>query len=202
MAVSTDLLAGFVVFAVVTLFTPGPNNVMLLASGLNFGFRRALPHLLGVTIGFSAMVFIVGIGLGGVLAAHPAIHTVIKHAGAAYLLYLAWVIARSGPVDEGQGGRGRPITFLEAAAFQWVNPKAWVMVVGAIATYAGIAGYPQNMIVIAAVFFVFGVASSGTWVMFGLGLGRVLKSPRSIRIVNIAMALLLVASLVPVVAGS
>ena len=187
------------VFAVVTLFTPGPNNVMLMASGLNFGFRRAIPHLVGVTLGFAAMVLIVGVGLGAVFEAYPAIHTVIRYAGAAYLLYLAWKIARAGPVEEGE--RGRPISFLQAVAFQWVNPKGWVMAVGGIAAYAGIAAYPFNMIMIAAVFGVLGLASSWTWVMFGSGLGRVLKDPRSIRIVNIVMALALVASLIPVVVG-
>ena len=196
---SGELFTALVVFAVVTLFTPGPNNVMLMASGLNFGFRRAIPHLVGVTLGFAAMVLIVGVGLGAVFEAYPAIHTVIRYAGAAYLLYLAWMIARAGPVEEGE--RGRPISFLQAVAFQWVNPKGWVMAVGGIAAYAGIAAYPFNMIMIAAVFGVLGLASSWTWVMFGSGLGRVLKDPRSIRIVNIVMALALVASLIPVVVG-
>ena len=196
---SGELFTALVVFAVVTLFTPGPNNVMLMASGLNFGFRRAIPHLVGVTLGFAAMVLIVGVGLGAVFEAYPAIHTVIRYAGAAYLLYLAWKIARAGPVEEGE--RGRPISFLQAVAFQWVNPKGWVMAVGGIAADAGIAAYPFNMIMIAAVFGVLGLASSWTWVMFGSGLGRVLKDPRSIRIVNIVMALALVASLIPVVVG-
>lgn len=196
---SGELFTALLLFAVVTLFTPGPNNVMLMASGLNFGFRRAVPHLVGVTVGFAAMVLIVGVGLGAVFEAYPAIHTVIKYAGAAYLLYLAWMIARAGPVEEGE--RGRPISFLQAVAFQWVNPKGWVMAVGGIAAYAGIAAYPFNMVAIAAVFGVLGLASSWTWVMFGSGLGRVLKDPRSIRIVNIVMALALVASLIPVVTG-
>src|SRR5262245_35169175 len=123
----SELLWALLVFVVVTLFTPGPNNAMLMASGLNFGFRRGLPHLWGVALGFAVMVLAVGLGLGALFAAYPAAYTVLKYVGAAYLLYLAWQIASASPHEEGGDPRGRPITFLEAAAFQWLNPKGWVM---------------------------------------------------------------------------
>ena len=132
---SLSLLGPLALFALVSSITPGPNNVMLATSGLNFGFRRTIPHLLGVSIGFTLMVFLVGVGLGSVFQQVPALYTVLKYAGAAYLLYLAWKIANAGEMKDGVS-RARPMTFLQAAAFQWVNPKAWVMAVGIIATHA------------------------------------------------------------------
>jgi len=199
--VPANLFAGFVVFALVTLFTPGPNNIMLMASGVNYGLRRALPHLFGVAIGFGAMVLAVGIGLGAVFEAYPALYPVIKYVGVAYLLHLAWVIASASPHGDqaGTDTTGRPISFLQAAAFQWVNPKAWVMAIGAVATYAAIADFPFNIAIIAGVFALLGMASSWTWVMFGSVLRRFLRTPRAMRVFNIAMGVLLVVSILPVV---
>lgn len=195
-----DLLAGFVVFCVVTLFTPGPNNLMLMASGLNWGWRRTLPHLTGVALGFTLMVALVGLGLGQVFALYPALYTALKYAGAAYLLWLAWGIASAGPVEEGGKASGRPMTFIEAALFQWVNPKAWIMAVGAISAYAGIAPFPWNVAIMAGLFGLLGFPSSGAWVLFGQGLASLLKGPRAVRAFNIAMGLLLAASLWPIAA--
>lgn len=199
-----DLLLALTLFCAVTLFTPGPNNLMLMASGLNFGFRKGMPHLLGVVFGFTAMVLLVGTGLGAFFHAWPAAYSVLKYAGATYLLYLAWQIATAPPPGQratGTTSAGAPIGFLQAAAFQWVNPKAWVMSVGAVSTYASVAPFPFNVIVIAALFCVLGAASAGTWLGFGAGLQRVLKDPRAIRIFNVLMALLLVASLYPILLG-
>jgi threonine/homoserine/homoserine lactone efflux protein len=197
-----ELLLALALFCVVTLFTPGPNNLMLMTSGLNFGFRRGMPHLWGVTLGFTAMVLIVGVGLGAIFAKWPMLYTVLKYAGAAYLLYLAWQIAISPPPTPDGDAAGKPISFLQAVAFQWVNPKAWVMAVGAITTYAAVAAFPVNVVIIAALFCVLGAASSGTWLGFGAALQRVLKDPRAVRVFNIVMALLLVASLYPIFADS
>ena len=197
-----DLLAALVMFCVVTLFTPGPNNVMLMTTGLNFGFRRALPHIFGVALGFGAMVFGIGLGLGAIVTAYPILYDVIKYLGAAYLLYLAWAIANAGPVEADGGARGKPFTFLQAAAFQWVNPKAWVMAVGGISTYAAVAVFPLNVIVIAALFGSLGIASGGLWVGFGTALQQVLKNARAVRVFNLIMALLLVTSLYPIVADA
>jgi threonine/homoserine/homoserine lactone efflux protein len=195
--VSYGLVGAFIVFAVVTLFTPGPNNVMLMATGLNFGVRRAQPHALGVTLGFSFMVFVVGVGLGAVFSAWPVLYTIIKYAGAAYILYLAWLIGRSHSVEEGEAP-ARPVSFIEACLFQWVNPKGWVIVVGAVTAYAAIAAFPLNIVLMAAVFAVLGYASSMSWVLFGTRLRRFVKAPRAIRTFNIVMAVLLALSLVPV----
>jgi len=195
-----DLLIALAVFCLVTLFTPGPNNLMLMTSGLNFGVRRGIPDMLGVVDGFSLMVLVVGLVLGAIFEAWPLLYLVLKYAGAAYLLYLAWQIAVSAPPSPGHDSARRPIGFFQAAAFQWVNPKAWVMAVGAVSTYAAVAPFPLNVLVIAALFGALGLASSGTWLGFGAGLQRVLKEPRAVRAFNIVMALLLVASLYPIFA--
>src|SRR5437773_1349241 len=126
-----DLLAALIAFAFVTSITPGPNNLMLLASGVNFGFRRTLPHMLGVGLGFGFMIMVVGLGLSQLFARYPGSYEALRWAGAAYMLWLAWNIANAGPVGEGES-RGRPMTFLQAAGFQWLNPKGWVMAVSAI----------------------------------------------------------------------
>jgi threonine/homoserine/homoserine lactone efflux protein len=199
---SAELLWALLLFVVVTLITPGPNNTMLMTTGLNFGFRRGLPHLWGVALGFAVMVLAVGLGLGAVFAAYPAAYTVLKYAGAAYLLYLAWQIAASGDTEANGETRGRPITFLEAAAFQWLNPKGWVMAVGAVSAYAAVAAFPLNVILMAVLFGALGILSSATWLGFGTALKRLLTSPRAVRAVNITMALLLVASLWPILSDA
>jgi threonine/homoserine/homoserine lactone efflux protein len=196
---SLDLAAALVVFALVTLFTPGPNNVMLMASGLNFGFARTRGHMLGVALGFAFMVLLVGLGLGAVFETWPALYAVIKYAGAAYLLYLAWRIATAGPVGRGET-RGRPLNFLEAVAFQWVNPKAWVMSVGATTAYAAVALFPWNMLFISGVFALLGLVSSAVWIVFGTGLRALLAAPWAVRAFNIVRSLALVGSLYPVLA--
>ena len=194
---SLSLLGPLALFALVSSITPGPNNVMLAASGLNFGFRRSMPHLLGVNLGFTLMIFLVGVGLGSVFQHVPQLYTVLKYVGAAYLLYLAWKIANSGGMEDGAVS-GKPMTFLQAAAFQWVNPKAWVMAVGVIATYTPQAGFFANLVIATVVCGIVNLPSIGVWVTFGTALRRVLHKPWAIRAFNISMALLLVASLYPV----
>lgn len=198
---NTDLAAALLLFVVVTLVTPGPNNAMLMATGLTFGFRRGLPHLLGVALGFGFMTLAVGLGLGAALLAAPMAYAVLKYVGAAYLLYLAWVIATARPEMGDIAATGRPITFLQAAMFQWLNPKAWVMAVGAVSTYAAVAAFPFNTLLIAGLFGILGLLSSALWLGFGTALRRLLKSPRAARALNITMALLLVLSVWPVIAG-
>ncbi|CAB3657395.1 LysE family translocator [Achromobacter sp. SIMBA_011] len=194
---SLSLLGPLAMFALVSSITPGPNNVMLAASGLNFGFRRSMPHLLGVNLGFTLMIFLVGVGLGSVFQQVPQLYTVLKYVGAAYLLYLAWKIANSGGMEDGAVS-GKPMTFLQAAAFQWVNPKAWVMAVGVIATYTPQAGFFANLVIATVVCGIVNLPSIGIWVTFGTALRRVLHKPWAIRAFNVSMALLLVASLYPV----
>jgi threonine/homoserine/homoserine lactone efflux protein len=193
---SLDLFVALFVFALVASVTPGPNNTMVLASGLNFGVRRSVPHMLGIGIGFTLMVFIVGFGLGQVFATYPAIYTLLRYVGGAYMLWLAWKIANAGPVGEGKPA-GQPLTFMQAALFQWINPKGWVMAVSANATY-GMVGRPfLSAVIVAGTFALCSIPSNGIWVMFGAGLRKVLSDPVTLRAFNVAMAVLLVASLAP-----
>lgn len=202
MNLSLDLLLGFALFALVTSITPGPNNTMLLASGVNFGFNRTIPHMLGISCGFFLLVVAVGFGLGAVFQAYPILYTVLRYVGAAYLLYLAWKIAHSGPVGDGADGQAKPISYLGATAFQWVNPKAWIMAIGAISTYTPMQGYFYNVVVIAAVFAIINLPSVGLWAACGTLLRNVLKDPRWLRVFNWGMAALLVISLYPLLLES
>jgi threonine/homoserine/homoserine lactone efflux protein len=193
----SDLLIAFIVFATVMYFTPGPNNVMLLSSGLTYGFRRTLPHIAGITVGVAFMIGAVGLGLGAIFIAWPVLQTILKYAGTAYLLYLAVAIATSGPVAPGQSNRG-PMTFWGAAMFQWINVKGWVMVIGSITAYAAIASFPWNIVIQVALCLLLGVLACSAWALFGSALRPLLTSPGAVRAFNIVMALLLLASLVPV----
>jgi threonine/homoserine/homoserine lactone efflux protein len=195
---SQSLFVAFVVFATVMFFTPGPNNVMLLSSGLTYGFRRTLPHVAGITIGFAFMIGAVGLGLGTIFISYPVLQTILKYAGAAYLLYLAAAIAMSGPVKPDQDSRRGPMTFWGAAMFQWINVKGWVMVIGTITAYAGIARFPWNITIQVMLSLLLGVVSCSAWALFGSALRPLLTSPRAIRVFNIVMAVLLLASLYPV----
>jgi threonine/homoserine/homoserine lactone efflux protein len=199
---SHPLLFAFVVFASVMFFTPGPNNIMLLSSGLTYGFRPTLPHITGITVGFAFMVGVVGLGLGTVFLAYPVLQTILKYAGAAYLIYLAIVIAMSGPPKPGEdNGRG-PMTFWGAAMFQWINAKGWVMVIGTITAYAAIASFPWNIAIQVSLSLLLGVLSCTLWALFGTALRPILKSRRAVRAFNIVMAVLLLASLYPVFADA
>jgi threonine/homoserine/homoserine lactone efflux protein len=194
---SHSLLIAFIVFAAVMYFTPGPNNIMVMSSGLTYGFRRTLPHIAGVTIGFAFMVGAVGLGFGTIFIAFPILQVFLKYAGAAYLVYLAVMIATSGPPKPGETGRG-PMTFWGAAMFQWVNVKGWVFVIGTITAYADIASFPWNIVIQTAVCLLLGVLACGTWTLFGTALRPYLTSPAAVRAFNLVMAALLLASLYPV----
>ena len=188
-------IIAFAFFALSMSTSPGPNNVMVTASGANFGFRRTLPHMFGVALGFPVMLLCVGAGVGALLTAYPEIQTVLRGIGALYLLYLAWRIARAGEIEVG-ARKPRPITFLEAAAFQWLNPKAWLIAVGALGTYAP-SGEPltPNLLIMGLIFIAACLPSVGFWTLIGAGVGRLLSTPSAMRIFNILMATLLVASL-------
>jgi threonine/homoserine/homoserine lactone efflux protein len=195
---SQPLLIAFVLFAVVMFFTPGPNNVMLLSSGLTHGFRRTLPHIAGVTVGVAFMIAAVGLGLGAIFIAYPLLQKILRYAGAAYLIWLAAGIAISGAAPSTQDNRRGPMTFWGAAVFQWVNVKGWVMVIGTITAYAAIASFPWNIAIQTAVSLVVGALATVAWALFGSALRPVLRSPGAVRAFNIAMAALLLASLYPV----
>lgn len=186
-------------FALVTSITPGPNNTMLLASGVNFGFRRTLPHMVGISTGVAIMMVAVGFGLGEAFARLPVLYTVLEVASIAYLLYLAWRIGTSGEVNA-NNGKSRPMTFVEAALFQLVNPKAWMMVLTAATTVQLSQSYGASAIGMAVVFIFVGFPCISIWAAFGQGMRGFLSNPRRLRMFNVTMAVLLVASLYPLVA--
>jgi threonine/homoserine/homoserine lactone efflux protein len=191
----TQQLAALVGFAFVSSITPGPNNMMLMASGANFGLRRTVPHMLGVAIGFTLMIFLVGIGLVGLFEAWPPLFTILKVVSAAYLLWLAWKIATA-PTPSGDGKvAGQPMTFMQAALFQWVNPKAWTMALTAIAVYAGSRSV-LAVIGVAAVFGAINLPTVGVWAAMGQYLRRWMSDDAKRRAFNWGMAVLLVLSLV------
>jgi threonine/homoserine/homoserine lactone efflux protein len=185
-----------VTFAVATAITPGPNNIMLTASGANFGFRRTLPHMLGVAIGFTIMVLAIGLGLSAIFERFPLIHQVLRYGGGAYLLYLAYRIAMAAPTPGAAQPAGHPLTFLQAALFQWINPKSWMMAVGAISAYTTVGGNLMlESVLIAVTFGAIGLPSTALWAGLGVAIARLLRTRWALRAFNIAMALLLVASL-------
>ncbi|MCA3563316.1 MAG: LysE family translocator [Methylocystis sp.] len=177
--------------------TPGPNNVMVMASGVNYGYRRSLPHIFGINVGFSLMLGLMALGLGAAFLAEPRLQMALKIMGVAYMLWLAWKIATAGGIAEGKAG-GRPMTFLEGAAFQWVNVKAWFMVMGAISVYAP-AGLPplEKALYLGGIMLIAGSPPTHIWTLFGVGIRRFLQNPKALRAFNITMALLLVLSLFP-----
>ncbi len=193
---SADTLFALVLFAFATSITPGPNNMMLFASGVNFGFRRTIPHMLGIGAGFLSLLLGVGLGLGAILSAYPPAFIALKVAGGIYLLWIAWKIGSSRSMGEGDV-KAKPMTFLGAAAFQWVNPKAWVMAITAMAVYPNPEQYALTVAIVALVFAAVNVPSVSTWAGFGSALREWLSVPVRLKWFNITMAVLLVLSLWP-----
>jgi len=193
--VTYDAFLALLVYAFVTSITPGPNNFMLLASGVNFGFLRTIPHMLGIGFGFLSLLLGVGFGLGAVLTAFPALHTVLKIAGGAYLLYLAWRIGMSRSLGKDGDVKARPMTFIEASAFQWINPKAWVMAVTAMAVYTNPDAPFLSVLLISGAFALVNLPSVSSWAGFGMALRGFLADPVRLKWFNIAMGLLLAATL-------
>ena len=192
---SLDLLLALAVFAFATSITPGPNNLMLMASGANFGFRRSVPHMLGIGLGFVVMLVLVGLGLIRVFELYPVSHTILKVAAVAYMTWLAWKTATAaGPANATHAPR--PLTFLQAAAFQWVNPKAWAMALTALTIYAPDRSLGA-VLVVALVFGAINLPAVSVWTVLGQQVARLLRSHRQRVIFNVTMAALLLLSLVP-----
>ena len=199
---TTDQLLALTVFAAVSSGTPGPNNLMLMTSGVNFGMKRSFSHLMGITLGFCFMIFCVGMGLQTMFAVIPQLETVLRYVGTVYLLWLAWKIANSGPVGEGKATGAKPMRFWAAAAFQWVNPKAWFMAISAITTYASSASGGSKLSQVLLVVLVFGAVNFplvACWGLFGSAMRQFLQNPKTLKIFNVTMAFLLVVSLYPIV---
>ena len=190
-----NLLIGLISFAFVTSITPGPNNMLLLASGANFRFRRSVPQMLGINLGFAFLIAVSGLGLGTLMATYPASKTALKIAATTYMLWLAWKIAHASAPTAGRAG-AKPMTLLQSAAFQWVNPKAWAMALGAVSAYSD--GSLVGIVQVFVVFCLVNLPSIATWVLAGEALRLLLTNPNRLAVFNWTMAVLLVLSLWPV----
>jgi threonine/homoserine/homoserine lactone efflux protein len=190
---NAEQLLAFVVFAIVTSITPGPNNVMLTATGANVGFRRGLPHVAGVSLGFALMLFLVAAGLGAAILDSPEAMRMLRYAGIAVLLWLSWKIATAG--RPGEAKRERPIGFFTAAAFQWINPKAWLICAGAVSGFLqeGAGAVPQAAL-FGLIFVLAGAPCMMIWLGFGAAMQYVLRTEGALRAFNITMGLLLAAT--------
>lgn len=192
-----ELFGALVFFAFATSITPGPNNIMIMSSGVNYGVKKSLAHLAGIQTGFLLMLVAVGLGAGVLLQQQPMLHQWIKFIGSAYLLYLAWKIATTEPAQINTGN-SKPLSFVQGLLFQWVNAKSWVMITGAIAAFTSLQGvYWQQLAMIALVFLLVGLPCTGSWLLFGAGLKRLLTAPQQRRWFNRTMGTLLALSVLP-----
>jgi threonine/homoserine/homoserine lactone efflux protein len=188
-------IAALVAFVFAAATTPGPTNALASASGANFGYRRSLPFVLGCTFALPALILVVGLGLGQLFKAYPAVHDALKWAGSAYLLYLAWKIATAGRPHGGDSA-GRPFTFVEAVLLQWVNPKGWLAAVSALAAFSrGAEHYLADTLLVAGAFLVCILLAQNAWCLFGTAIGRLLVSPRALTVFNVSMGALVAASI-------
>jgi threonine/homoserine/homoserine lactone efflux protein len=193
-----EILSALTIFAFVSSITPGPNNLMLMNSGANFGFKKTIPHLLGVGVGFTLMIALVGLGVIKLFDSFPLSYQILKVISIIYLLYLAFKIARSKGSFEQESSSSTPFTFIQAALFQWVNPKAWTMALTSISLYAPSKSFVAVMFV-AIVFGLINLPCISSWVVLGQKIQVLLTDQKRLRAFNITMALLLVMSLYPAI---
>ena len=199
-----EIFVALVIFALISSITPGPNNLMLMTSGINFGLRRTVPHMLGVTSGFTLMIALIGLGVVQIIEAVPGSMMAITILSGLYLIYMAWKIATTDTTlakDEAATSRSKPFTFVQAALFQWVNPKAWTMALTAISAYAPKSQGWVGVLMVAGVFGMINMPATGTWAIMGAKMRRLLGDPMRMKTFNIIAAILLVGSLYPMVAG-
>lgn len=175
--------------ALLAAWTPGPNNLMLASSGANFGLRRTLPHICGVAFGFPIMIFVVATGLGAIIAASAALQDAMRWAGAALLLWFAWRIATAGRAED--SARARPLNFVEAAGFQWVNPKAWAMAMATTAQFVTGSAVIVESLLCSLAYTLAGLGSSVVWSGFGVWIRRLLLTDLRLRVFNVTMGLLI-----------
>lgn len=187
-------LLPFLLFCFSTTITPGPNNLMLLHSGLHFGVKQSLPHFLGVCFGFGLMVFVVALGLGTIFLKYPEIKTLLKVVGSAYMLYLAWRTVSSNIRFENNIER-KPLTATHAMLFQWVNPKAWIMTVGTISLFTLAENDMNNALLLSLTYFFMCIVCVGLWLVGGVFLQKILKNKQHQKWFNISLAVCLVASI-------
>ena len=201
---SFELLTALCLYAFVSSITPGPNNLMLMASGANFGYQRTIPHMLGVGIGFMIMIVLIGMGLKQLFDAYPLSHQILKVVSITYLLYLAYKIAVSTVPkikENPEDGDANPLTFFQAALFQWVNPKAWTMALTAISVYSPSANI-ESILLVALIFGGINLPSVSVWTALGQELSRFLTNELRLKVFNVSMAFLLILSMYPVMSAS
>ena len=192
------ILISIFMFSFASSITPGPNNIMLLSSGLTFGYRRTVPHMLGVVLGFPLMPIFVGLGLGEFFKIYPSALDVLKVIGIAYLLFLAWKIANSSPEFKKKDEDSQPMKFLPIVLFQWLNPKNWIKIITGMSVYVTSVEYASiQIIIISIIFFLTVLVSANSWAIGGVVLKKLIKSPKGIKRFNVIMAIILVLSLVP-----
>jgi len=195
-----EIMTALTMFAFVSSITPGPNNLMLMSSGANFGFKLTIPHMFGVSIGFTLMVVLVGLGVMQLFEAFPISYEILKVVSVVYLFYLAAKIAMSSRAIEKQSGNTKPFSFIQAALFQWVNPKAWTMAITAISLYAP-SKSPMSVIIVALVFGCINLPCICSWIALGQKIQLFLKDDKHLKVFNFTMAALLIASLYPAIAS-
>ena len=209
-----NLIIALTVFAVVASGTPGPNNLMLLTSGANFGFRRTIPHISGIVAGFAVLVVLVGAGLMQLFTAYPMSYRMLKFASIAYLLFLAWKIATAASLEDApaaqpdgarinhgnshEKNKSKPFTFTQAALFQWVNPKGWTVALAALSAYTPPSRPLNGVFLVASIFGMVNILSTCAWTAMGVQVRRFLSEPRKLRAFNVIVALLLIGSLYPI----
>lgn len=198
MEFSPQILLSIALFSVASSISPGPNNMMLLASGVNFGARKTLPHLFGIVIGHNLMLILVAIGIAQIFDAFPMIYQIMKIAGFSYLIYLAWRVATSEAPNATENKKTQPLGFFGAALFQWVNPKAWLVSVTFTTNYIAPTTPITYTILACLLYSVIVIPMGGSWLMLGVHLEHYLKNPKTRLIFNWLMAFLLVASMIPV----
>ena len=194
------MILSIVSFGMASTMTPGPNNMMLMSSGLTFGYKQTIPHALGVNFGFPVMVICVGLGVGRLFEAFPFVYFILKIAGIGYLLWMAWHIANTkGSLDK-ENAKDKPFTFWQAALFQWINPEAWVMAITSTAAFITDHRVASvQVVIISSIFFLCAIVSTNSWSLGGVLLKRFIQNERLVRLFNIAMAILIVGSVLPFV---
>jgi threonine/homoserine/homoserine lactone efflux protein len=192
------MLISIVSFTLATVLTPGPNNIMMLSSGLTFGYKKTIPHMIGVAIGFPLMVIAVGLGIGVMFESFPIVYKVLKYIGISYLLWMAYKIATSNDSYENKTQNTKPFTFIQAALFQWLNPKAWIMAISSTTSFI-VSNHNTTLqvLIIAFIYFLSGIISTNTWTLGGVFLNKFIKNKNSVKIFNITMALFIVLSVIP-----
>jgi threonine/homoserine/homoserine lactone efflux protein len=192
---TTALFAALFTFAFISAFTPGPNNAILMATGINHGFRAALPMIFGVGLGFPFLILCVGLGLGRIFDVYPVLLTAIKIMGTIYMLWLAWKIATSKPSENESVDENKPLNFLQSAGFQWVNPKAWLMGAYSLSAFTLPGAFQTGLAAVVGTYVFMGFTSAISWAAFGAALKQVMNDPRWYRMINFGLALALVASI-------